>query len=370
MQELFNNNKIKMFFIYLYRQNKLFGGEDMKKFLERVPLFFAFVVFLAFALCLSSSYAASIMGDVGLASREIVGGDEPLKEIGATFQESLPIDTEKKEETQTVSASPSDAIGQIYEQFLSPYSAKLKYDGVYIKNSTGLNIDLASELATPPKIKLEQNDKPQVLIIHTHATESYMPEDRNFYTAADASRSTDNSKNMIMVGEAFAEAIRKGGISVIHDTTQHDHPSYTGSYSKAYNTISEYLKKYPSIKIVVDVHRDAVSTNGGKIKPTVKIDGQKAAQVMLVVGSETGSVTNFPNWKENFRLAVRFHQAMEKTYPGLARTMLFSSSRYNMHLTTGSMLLEVGTDANTLDEACYSARLAGTALLSVLNGLR
>lgn len=343
----------------------------MQKILERVPLFFAVAVFLGFVICFGSSYAASIWGEGGFVSQKTVGGDEPLKESNIVVQEFLQSETGNSEETsQTVSASPSDAIGQIYEQFLSPYSAKLKYDGVYIKNSTGLSIDLASELATPPNIKLTKSDEPQVLIVHTHATESYMLEDRNFYTAADKSRSTDNSKNMIMVGEAFAEAIRKGGISVIHDTTQHDHPSYTGSYSKAYNTISEYLKKYPSIKIVVDVHRDAVSTNGGKIKPTVKIDGQKAAQVMLVVGSQTGSVTNFPNWKENFRLAVRFHQAMEKSYPGLARTMLFSSSRYNMHLSTGSMLLEVGTDANTLDEACYSARLAGTALLGVLNGLR
>lgn len=344
----------------------------MKKILERAPLIFSMAVAIGVVFFFGSFYVKG--KDSGIT---VNSGDAPLisEHVIADPKEDKKEDEkkdEKKAETpsQTVSASRADAIGRISEQFLSPYSSKLNYDGVYVKNSTGLSVDLKSELATLPNIKLKKTGEPEVLIIHTHTTESYMPEDRNFYTAADKSRSTDNGKNMVAVGEAFAEEIRSGGFAVIHDTTQHDQPSYNGSYSKAYATITEYLKKYPSIKIVVDVHRDAVSSGGTKTKPTVKIDGQKAAQVMLVVGSETGSVTDFPNWKQNFRLSLRFQQAMEKTYPGLARAMMFSSSRYNMHLTTGSMLLEVGTDANTLNEACYSAKLAGKALTQVLNTLR
>lgn len=340
----------------------------MQQILGRAPLIFAIAVVLSFIFCFGGLYISELEeAYVG----ETNCGDTPLKTENILQQ--ILAENQQSENGGTslqVSASSSDAIGKIYEQFLSPYSAKLQYDGVYIKNSTGLDIDLKSELASPPQIKIQKTEAPEVLIVHTHTTESYMMEDRNFYTASDNARSTDNSRNMVKVGECMAETLRKGGISVIHDTTQHDYPSYTGSYSRAKSTISEYLKKYPSIKIVIDLHRDAVSSNSNKTKPTVKVDGQKAAQVMLVVGSETGGVTDFPNWKQNFRLAVRFQQRMEKMYPGLARAMLFSSSKYNMNLTNGSMLLEVGTDANTLDEACYSARLAGNALIEVLNGLR
>ena len=121
----------------------------------------------------------------------------------------------------------------------------------------------------------------------------------------------------------------------------------------------------------MDVHRDSIAMTGkDNCKPTAEIGGKKAAQVMLVMGSETGSVSGFPNWRQNFRLALRFQQTMEAMYPGLARPMVLCSARYNENLTEGSMLLEVGTDSNTFEEAKYSAELAGDALCSLLNTLK
>ena len=121
---------------------------------------------------------------------------------------------------------------------------------------------------------------------------------------------------------------------------------------------------------MIDLHRDSIAMSGNdKAKPVVTINGKKAAQVMLVVGSQTGTVTGFPNWRSNFRLAARFQQNMEKLYPGLPRQMLFCSRRYNMHLTPGSMLLEIGTDSNTLEEAKYAARLAANALVGLLDSI-
>ena len=119
-----------------------------------------------------------------------------------------------------------------------------------------------------------------------------------------------------------------------------------------------------------DLHRDAVSSGeSDKVKLVTEIDGKKAAQVMLVMGSQSGSVTNFPNWKENLKLAVRLQQKIEQKYPTLARPLSLMPKNYNESLTTGSLLIEFGTDVNTLAEAHYSAELVGNALSELLSGL-
>lgn len=278
---------------------------------------------------------------------------------------------------QSVSSSVSSAAvaagenhtvsGKIIERYITPKTASVSYNNVYIKNSAGIDIDIKKALSTAIKFKIKKNSEPQVLIVHTHTTESYMQENRDYYTKTDVSRTTDLNKNMAAIGEKVAAELKAVGIGVIHDKTLHDYPSYTGSYTQAAKTIKAQLKKYPSIKVVLDVHRDAVSGDGtDKIKLVSEQGGKKAAQVMLVMGSETGNVTGFPEWKQNFRLAVRYQQKMETMYKGLARPMLFVSRKYNENLTTGSMLLEVGTEANYMEEALYSATLAGKALAATL----
>ena len=275
---------------------------------------------------------------------------------------------QSSKESVTVGADLSNALGKIYEQAISPYSAKLSYNNVYIKNTSGATIDIKSELEKGTKIKVQKNSKPQVLIIHTHATECFMEEDRGFYTASDKTRTTDNNKNITHLGEIIADKLNKAGISTLHDKKQHDYPSYTGSYTRSAETVKEYLKKYPSIKIVIDLHRDSISLEGAdRAKPTVTIDGKKAAQIMLCMGSETGTVTGYPNWKENLRFAMKYHQTIEALYPGIARPLLLRSSKYNQNLSTGSILLEIGTESNTLKEVEYSATLAAEALINLLN---
>jgi len=194
-----------------------------------------------------------------------------------------------------------------------------------------------------------------------------MTEERDFYTASDQARRTDEKLNMVELGNIVADKLNAAGINTIHDKTMHDYPQYNGSYTRAAKTINSHLKKYPSIKIVLDMHRDAIASGSDKIKVTSNINGKKAAQVMLVMGSQSGSVTNFPNWKENLKLAVRFQQTLEVMYPTLARPLSLTSKNYNESLTNGSMLLEMGTDANTIEEVKYSAELVGNALVSLLN---
>ena len=238
------------------------------------------------------------------------------------------------------------------------------HDGsVYIKNTNkSHSTDIGQELKAIPAVKIKKGSSsgPQVLIYHTHTTEAY----------ADDTRTTDKTRSVCAVGNEIAKQLQSAGISVIHDTTYHDYPAYDGSYDRSKVTIQNYLKKYPGIQVTLDIHRDAMHrSDGTKLKPTAVVAGQKAAQIMIISGCDDTGSLGFPNWECNLRLALRFQKAISEEYPGLARPLSFCPRRYNEDLTKGSLLIEVGTEANTLDEATYSGTLVGKALAQVLSGL-
>lgn len=286
-------------------------------------------------------------------------------------------ETDQSETASTVDSAASVAVsatgtvqGKVIEKFISPYTANTSYNNVYLKNNTDLDINLKDFVNGDLGFDIQKNGEPQVLIVHTHATESYLRHNESYYTDTDSSRTTDNEYNMVALGKIISDKLNDAGIVTLHDTTQHDYPSYNESYSRAAKTICSYTEKYPSIKIVIDLHRDAIAANDtDKVKVTTEINGKKAAQIMLVMGSQSGSVTNFPNWKENLKLATKLQQTVEVMYPSLARSIHFMSKNYNESLTTGSLLIEIGTDGNTFDEAKYSAELLSDALISLLNTL-
>ena len=124
-------------------------------------------------------------------------------------------------------------------------------------------------------------EAPRVLIIHTHATESYTIEPGWEYTASSDYRTLDPEYNMIRVGEAMTRILEEAGIPVIHDTTLNDYPSYNGSYDRTRENIERYLEQYPSIQMVIDVHRDAVELlEGGQMATSATVNGKPSAQVM------------------------------------------------------------------------------------------
>jgi len=247
------------------------------------------------------------------------------------------------------------------------------YNGIWVRNkNANHSIDIKTELERAPDIKIKMNsENPQVLIVHTHTSESYQSEDRGYYYSSDPTRTTDKSLNIVRVGDEIEKKLEKAGIKTIHATTFHDYPKYNGAYDRTLETINSYLEKYPSIEVVIDVHRDSIAgTDGTKTKPTAEINGKKAAQVMIISGCDDEGKLNFPDWEYNMRFAVRLQKAMAEKYPGLARPILFGPYRYNMHATHGSLLVEFGTEVNTLDEAIYSAQLFGNCLVDVLKGLK
>ncbi len=239
--------------------------------------------------------------------------------------------------------------------------------GVSVRNRSGKAFDLAKEIAAGTKLTLKNTKDPQVLIIHTHTTEGYLTYDTGFYNDADIERTFDTKRNVCAAGDALKSALEKQGIVTIHDTTVHDNPQYTGAYSRSEATVKALLQKYPTVKVVLDLHRDAIIPNGTThTKPTAKIGGKSAAQMMIIAGVVSTTALPHPKWQENFHFALQLQKSLQAAYPDLMRPLYLVGSRYNQHLSTGYLLVEVGTDVNTVEEAAYSATLLGNTIAKLL----
>lgn len=240
-----------------------------------------------------------------------------------------------------------------------------------IKNNTNVSsTDVAAEITNPLPFAVEWNSPdPQILIMHTHATEDYRLSAGLWYRPGDGSRTTDRDFNMCAVGRVMADTLNAAGLNTLHDETLNDYPSYTGSYANSRAVVQQYLARYPSIKVVLDVHRDAVQRDTTLVKPITEINGKKAAQMMIIAGCDDGTM-DMPNWSKNFRFAAGMQDAIESRYPTLTRPVFFCYRKYNQDLTTGSLLLELGSHGNTLEEVLYTAQLAGDAIGSYLDSLK
>ena len=242
-----------------------------------------------------------------------------------------------------------------------------------IKNNTSVSsADIAAEITNPLPFAVEWNSPdPQILIMHTHATEDYRLSAGLWYRPGDGSRTTDRDLNMCAVGRVMADTLNAAGLNTLHDETLNDYPSYTGSYANSRAVVQQYLAQYPSIKVVLDVHRDAIETeNGSRMAPVWAGSGagEQAAQVMIICGCDNGGSVQLPNWRQNLRFAARWETAMEALYPGFTRPVLFSYRFYNQDLTTGSLLIEIGGHGNNLNEALRAGQLAATGLVEALRG--
>jgi len=225
--------------------------------------------------------------------------------------------------------------------------------------------DISKDLAAPIGLKLDKS-KPAVLIFHTHTTEGFEILDRPWYAADWSSRTENGAKSIVRVGEEMAKTLERAGWRVIHDTNIYDR-QYTGAYDKSRAAVLKHLEENPSILVTLDVHRDAIHTDKGvHIKPLAQVGGKNAAQVMIITGVREGAIAGYESWEENLRFAAKLQVAAEERYPGLMRPIFFAPRRYNMDVTPYSLLLEMGADANTLEEAVYSGRLIGDVLAKLL----
>lgn len=263
--------------------------------------------------------------------------------------------------------------GNVVRTTYGLYSGTSFFDlpnGGQVNNKTGLSNDvLIKESRCLPNFTITDTDEPQVLIYHTHTTESFEPYVRERYDPEFNYRTTDPTKNMVMVGDAIQAELEAAGIGVIHVADIHDYPSYNGSYGRSRETILPVLEQYPSVKVALDIHRDAISGEGESFQPYTVIDGKEAAQIMIISGCDDGTL-DMPDYIKNFHFACNLQQQLESDNPGLTRPILFDYRHYNQDLTTGSLLIEVGSHCNTLEQVQYSGQLIGRSLGELLNSIK
>lgn len=244
-------------------------------------------------------------------------------------------------------------------------STHILVEDVYVANSGKVSVSDVSLPASSP-VSLEiHGSSPQILIYHSHGTESYSPTPDTTYEESDPFRTLEEGRNILTVGEAMATVFEEAGYGVIHDKNLHDFPDYTASYGNSSETLSHYLALYPSIELIFDVHRDALTASDGTPYQLVSNqNGEAVAQVMLVVGTNGGGFSH-PNWRDNLQLALAIQMDLLE-YGDFARPISIRSSRFNQHLSTGALLVEVGGHGNTLAQAILAGELFAESVVETM----
>ena len=238
-------------------------------------------------------------------------------------------------------------------------------EAVSVYYAGNLRPDLGSLIAAPLDWDLTAPE-PTVLILHTHATESYT-QNGEPYEESSAWRTLDENYNMLSVGDALGRLLAQKGITAVHDRTLHDYPSYNGSYSDARKSIAAYLEAYPSVRLVLDLHRDAADTETGQLRTVVNTEGGQIAQLMLVMGTDEAGLTH-PNWEENLSLALKLHALLEQQCPGIMRPLILRSQRFNQDMSSGALLVEVGAAGNSHEEALGAVEQLAEAIAALARG--
>jgi len=307
-----------------------------------------------------SALLASARGDV--AEFWALERQEAPEEDGETREPvAVPV-----EETPVEPAAPAEDNGVPAKTLIPTDPSGYTVCGrVYISNSTDHTLSVP-DLQQPFAAALGE-EGPQILILHTHGSEAYTPAPGMEIVWSGNCRTTDYRCNVVRVGDEMAEVFGEAGISVLHDRTLYDYPSYTGAYDRSLASIRKYQEKYPSIRFILDVHRDAIEDGqGNQYKVVSEVEGLgAAAQMSLVIGSD-GSGLEHPDWMENLKLAAAVQQEVLEQYPTLMRPVLLRNSRYNQHAAAGALLVEVGAAGNSPEEAVLAGRLFAERMAAVL----
>lgn len=253
---------------------------------------------------------------------------------------------------------PENIVTQVVEENNLKASYTDAYKNVAIKNKSGY--ELTEEMLVPD-VSLE--NKKDIVIFHTHTCESYTPTENFNYQMTGNYRTTDINYSVARVGTELEGLLKYRGYNVIHNTTLHDYPSYSGSYGNSMQTVNNILKD-SSAQMIIDLHRDAVG-NGSEYGPTVKINDEVVAQLMIVIGTDAGGLEH-PNWRENLKFAIKLQAKANEMYPGLFRPINLSTARYNQNLSKGAMIIEVGATGNTMEQSLGSMKYLASVIDEVM----
>lgn len=298
------------------------------------------------------SIISSILNsELGLSNRIVAKNDMNIVIDGNT------LDIDDKSELMNTEI-PDNIVTQVLEENNIKSTYTNNYKSVEIKNKSGYEL---TEDMLVPDVSLE--NKKDIIIFHTHTSESYTPTDNFNYQMTGNYRTTDLNYSVARVGAELKGLLELRGYNVTHNTTLHDYPSYSGSYTNSMQTVSNILANSDA-QMIIDLHRDAVG-NGSDYGPTVKINDEVVAQLMIVIGTDAGGLEH-PNWRENLKFAIKLQAKANEMYPGLFRPINLSTARYNQNLSKGAMIIEVGATGNTMEQTLGSMKYLASVIDEVM----
>ncbi len=232
---------------------------------------------------------------------------------------------------------------------------------VQVRGTMADQVDVAALLARELDLDLA-GEAPTVLILHTHATESYTQAYDGEYTASANYRTLDTDHNLVAIGARVTELLEAAGIRVLHAQDLHDYPDYNEGYPRSRTTAETILAQNPQIRLVLDLHRDSAANDAGQeLDTSAQKDGQESAQLMALLSP------NHEAWQENMALAVQLTAVLERNWPGITRGILTRNNHYhyNQDLSPGALLIEVGAAGNTRQEALVAAEALAQAIIAL-----
>ncbi len=351
-------------------------SERIRQFIERartpyrigVSALSLCLLFAAFALRAADIFTAEAIENAALSALLSSPGSETVNPVSGIKNEEKPLANSlyeseifRIEDESEPPAVQDDGVMPIYRLDLSGGG---EGGALLLRNTeTSFAPDLDALFAAPYP-DTGKNEGPTVLILHTHGTECYS-DGGEWYTENTSFRTTDTGRNVVSVGEVIADELNLAGIEALHCRVMHDAEDYNASYDLARASIERYLAEYPSIRYIIDVHRDAIiRSDGSMVAPTVETPEGRAAQVMLVIGTDALGADH-PGWQDNLNIACKLQKRLNSEF-AFARPINLRAASFNEQFRPGSMLLEVGSCGNTLEEARLAGRLFARAFADTL----
>lgn len=310
----------------------------------------------------------SLLEYIGKAVDVVLGGNfTDVSSVVAAISSNLTFDEEHTSYIEDMPLAEEKNLDPVLEKTVSSGGGKTVSGKITVNNETSYKVSEAELSSTEPLFFAGESGEPQVLIVHSHSTESYAPSEKYKFNHSAEDRTTDTDYNMIRIGKELKKELEKRDIKSIHITKLFDYPKYDNSYARSCDAVTDTLEKNPQIKIVLDLHRDSIiNSEGVKTKLTTTIGGEKAAQVMLVVGTDELGLKH-DNWRTNLKFAAQLQKHLLLQEENFARPINLRTSRFNGHTAPGAVIVEVGTGGNTIDEALVSVKYIAKAVKSLLN---
>jgi len=207
------------------------------------------------------------------------------------------------------------------------------------------------------KPSVNQKEPPRILIYHTHTAEAYLMDEEERKAVTTVNRTNNTAKSVCAAGVAFSNELLRLGVDTVHNTSNNEREGYNSSYTLSRNNVKSDIKKYGNFTAYFDVHRDAYIKG---TDPTVTVNGKECAKIMIVLGKRS------PYYEKNLALSEKIKERLDSYHPDLCIKILKVDATYNQDLDDNFILVEIGNNGVTVEEAQNAAGLFAKAVAEVL----